>query len=222
VREVLATVSSSIIRVLVVDDHDLVVYALTKLLDRETDIEVVGSTGNGERAIELVASSAVDVVVLDRRLEDAIDAISLIGPLRDASEGTEVLVLSGASDEHAVFRAIEAGCRGFLSKDRPSSEVIDAVRAVASGQTVYPPGAIEGLERSRATAAAPVAELRPREAQVLQLLAEGRSTSEIADELYVSVNTVRNHVSAVMSKLGVHSRLEAVSEAVKLGLVRMG
>lgn len=202
------------IRVLLVEDHDLVVYALTKLLDAEPDIEVVGSTGNGERAIELTAALDVDVVVLDRRLEDNVDGFDLLARLGIVAPRAAVLIVSGANDDRSTARAMAAGSHGFVSKGRPSAEIIGAVRTVAAGGTVFPPGVPEHASGAEAL-------LSPREVQILELLAAGRSTSEMATELYVSVNTIRNHVNAVIKKLGAHSRLEAVAEGVRLGLVEM-
>ncbi|MEX2627941.1 MAG: response regulator transcription factor [Ilumatobacteraceae bacterium] len=208
------------VRVIVVDDHDLVVYALTRLLSAEDGIDVVASTGNGEQAVEMVGRHDVDVIVLDRRLEGGVDAIDLIPRLHDAAPHVKVLVLSGTSDDNAVARAVAAGCHGFLAKDEPSSQIVRAVRGVAAGEHVFAPSMLAGVLRSRVVD--PSQGLSPREVEVLQLLARGRSTNEIAAALYVSVNTVRNHVNNVMRKLDVHSRLEAVSAGVKLGLIEIG
>jgi DNA-binding NarL/FixJ family response regulator len=208
------------VRVIVVDDHDLVVYALTRLLSGEDGIDVVASTGNADEVLGLVDTHDVDVVVLDRRLEGGVDAIDLIPRLHATAPDLKVLVLSGTSDEHAIARAVTAGCHGYLAKDEPSSEIVRAVRAVAAGEHVFAPAVIAGVLRNRS--ADPSQGLSPREVEVLQLLARGRSTNEIAEALFVSVNTVRNHVNNVMRKLDVHSRLEAVSEGVKLGLIEIG
>lgn len=212
--------TGDVVRVIVVDDHDLVVYALTRLLSGEDGIDVVASTGNADDVLDLVDAHEVDVVVLDRRLEGGVDAIDLIPRLHATAPDLKVLVLSGTSDEHAIARAVAAGCHGYLAKDEPSSEIVRAVRAVAAGEHVFTPAVLAGVLRSRATD--PSQGLSPREIEVLQLLARGRSTNEIAEALYVSVNTVRNHVNNVMRKLDVHSRLEAVSEGVKLGLIEIG
>ncbi len=208
------------VRVIVVDDHDLVVYALTRLLSAEDGIDVVASTGDGEEAVRLVDQHAADVIVLDRRLEGGVDAIDLIPRIHAAAPDIKVLVLSGTSDDHAIARAVTAGCHGYLAKDEPSAEIVRAVRAVAAGEHVFAPAVLAGVLRSRAVD--PSQGLSPREVEVLQLLARGRSTNEIAEALYLSVNTVRNHVNNVMRKLDVHSRLEAVSEGVKLGLIEIG
>lgn len=204
----------STIRVLLVDDHDLVVFALTKLLDAEPDIEVVGSTGSGERALELAAGDDVHVVILDRRLEGGVDGIELLERFGDVAPRAAVLVVSGSNDDRSMARALSGGARGFVSKDRPSSDIVGAVRVVAGGGAAFPAGTGAHADRTAGV-------LSPREIEILELLAAGNSTSEMAATLYVSVNTVRNHVNAVIKKLGAHSRLEAVAEGVRLGLVEM-
>ncbi len=212
-------VSVEMINVLVVEDHDLVAYALTKVLEAEGGIKIVATTGNGDRALALVASHPVDVIVLDRRIDGGVDGIDLIEKFREVSPGVRVLLLSGTSDDRSVARAVEAGCHGYLVKDQSVTEVVSAVLAVSRGEMVFAPSVMPRVMRMLRPQGARTDELSPREVEVLQLLADGSTTAEIAAALFVSTNTVRNHISSIIRKLGVHSRLEAVSLGIKQGLV---
>lgn len=218
----LARVSVELINVLVVEDHDLVAYALTKVLEAEGGIKVVATTGDGGRALTLVGSHRVDVIVLDRRINGGVDGIDLIERFRETSPGVRILLLSGSSDDRSVARAVEAGCHGYLVKDQSVTEVVSAVLAVSRGEMVFAPSVMPRVMRMLRPQGARTDQLSQREVEVLQLLADGSTTADIASSLFVSTNTVRNHISSIIRKLGVHSRLEAVSLGIKQGLVDVG
>lgn len=208
---------ASVVRTMVVEDHAMVATALAAALDAEADLEVACVTGRASDVIPLALEHAVDVVVLDLRLAEGTDATELIRPLLDAQPSVKVLVLSAASDDHSVARALDAGCHGYLVKDQQVDELVAGVRAVARGEAVFAPVLLNRvLAHLRPRSQRPT-ELSARELEVLQLLAHGAATDEIAAQLYLSVNTVRNHIQNVIGKLGVHSRLEAVAHGIRAG-----
>lgn len=205
------------VRTMVVEDHAMVATALAAALDAEPDLEVVCMTGEASSVIPLALEHEVDVVVLDLRLAGGSDATDLIQPLLEANPDVKVLVLSAASDDHSVARALDAGCHGYLVKDQQVDELVAGVRSVARGEAVFAPVLLNRvLAHLRPKNQRPT-ELSARELEVLQLLAYGAATDDIAAQLYLSVNTVRNHIQNVIGKLGVHSRLEAVAHGIRAG-----
>lgn len=207
------------LRVLVVEDHELVALALARLLESEEGVEVVAMTGSGERAVAVVAAEQIDVIVLDLHLEGGVDAVDLVPRFREAAPEARILVLSGWMDDRSVARAVQAGCHGYVVKSQGAREIVDAVVAVAGGQLVFAPAVLPKVMRLLHPQSKRAGELSVRELEVLQHLAEGLSTEQIAAAMFVSVHTVRNHVQSVIKKLGAHSRLEAVALGVKQGLV---
>lgn len=207
------------IRVVVVDDHELVAEGLVRVLREHADIEVVGMAGSVAAGVALVESALPDVAIVDYQLQDG-DGAAAAARFRAASPDTRVLMVTGSTREHVVVAAVEAGCAGFLTKDNAVKELVSAVRAVHSGEGYLSTPALAGLlprlgRRYRRVGA----DLTPREREVLEALALGLSNREIAARLYLSVNTVRNHVQNVLAKLGAHSKLEAVAIAGREGLV---
>ena len=211
-------------RVLLVDDQQLWRQIVVMHLSTEADLEVVGEAADGATALALAAQLQPDLVVLDIDL-GAENGRDLLAPLRAASPSVQVLVLSGTEDVDDVVAAFGAGAVGFLAKDHPAEEFADALRTVAHGRPVLPPSATGAVleefrrqaTRTSAPAAAPV--LSDRELEVLGLLGEGKSNRQIGSELYISENTVKNHVRNILSKLEVSSRVEAVSRALGTGLL---
>lgn len=206
------------IRVLVVDDHRMFTENLVRLLDDEHDIDVVGTAARISEATDAVARTTPDIVLLDYLLPDG-DGTLAIHEIRRIAPGTKVVVLTALNDEAALMAALGAGCDGFVTKDRASDELVHAVRAVAAGEVQIPPDllarALPRLRRRESNART----LTRRELEVLELLAEGMSNPEIAGRLHISINTVRNHVQNLLTKLGAHSRLEAVALGIRQGLV---
>lgn len=205
------------IRVLIVDDHEVLSASLARVLDDEPDMVTVGLAKTLAQARAKLTTTAPDVLLLDRRLPDG-DGVAAIPELRTVRPGTSIVVLTAAVADDVLVQAIEAGAAGFVSKTRGLAEVTAAVRAAASGEAVISPEMLSRLlpKLSRAPGAEPG--LTRREQEVLNMLAEGLSNAAIAERLTVSVNTVRNHIANLSAKLGAHSKLEALSIAVRRGL----
>jgi two-component system, NarL family, response regulator DevR len=207
------------IRVLVVDDHELLAASLAQVLGQEDDLLPVGTATSLAEARNLLTQSLPDVVLLDHRLPDG-DGIAAIPELKALHPRAAYVVLTASTADHVLVAAIEAGATGFLSKTRSLDEVRSAVRAAHSGEAVISPELLARLlprlNRRRDPARA---ELTERELEVLALLAEGLTNAEIASRLVVSVHTVRNHVANLSAKLGAHSKLEALSVAIRQGLL---
>lgn len=207
------------IRVLVVDDHRMFAESLVRLLEDESDIEVVGTAARISEATEVVASTTPDMVLLDYLLPDG-DGTRAIDEIRRIAPETRIVVLTALNDETVLMAALGAGCDGFVTKDRAADELVHAVRAVAAGEVQIPADllarALPRLRHGEGDGGA----LTRRELEVLELLAEGMPNPEIAGRLHISINTVRNHVQNLLTKLGAHSRLEAVALGIRQGLVR--
>lgn len=210
---------TSIIRVLIVDDHEVLASSLAKTLDTEPDLRSVGVAGSLKRAAELIPTTAPDVLLLDHRLPDG-DGVAAIGQLRELRPSMAVIVLTASTSEHLMVAAVEAGVSGFLSKTRSLAEVTSAVRAAAVGEAVISPEMLARLlPRLGGTGRVGAATLTEREREILGLIAQGLSNAAIAERLVVSVNTVRNHVANLLAKLGARSKLEALSIAIRDGLL---
>ena len=204
-------------RVVIVDDHRMFVDSLVRLLGDEPDLVVVAVANTVAGGVEAAAVHKPDVVLLDFRLPDG-DAPSCIVQLRDVAPGARVLVMTGLSDEATLAAARNAQCAGVVTKDRAARDLLDAVRAVASGATVTPGEGREPRDHSRRSPANGRT-LSPRERVVLEHLAAGHSTTEVAASLHISSVTVRNHIQRLLSKLGAHSRLEAVAIGIEVGVI---
>lgn len=208
------------VRVLIVDDHEVLAASLAQALEAEPDLHVVGLAGTIERAALLIPSEAPDVLLLDHRLPDG-DGVAAIPRLRALRPSMAVVVLTASAAEHVLVAAIEAGVAGFVSKSRGLGELTSAVRAAAAGEAVISPEMLSRLlprfHRGRSGAAQ--AALTERERDVLALVAEGLTNAAIAERLTVSVHTVRNHVANLSAKLGASSKLEALAIAVREGLL---
>ncbi len=200
------------LRLLLVDDHLLVRRGLASLLDDEADLSVVAEAGSGEEAIALAAEHQPDVIILDLRLRD-MSGIEVATEL----EGQRILMLSSFMQEEDVRRAFEAGILGYLSKDKNSDELLNAIRAVGEGQQYLPPEISLLLAKSEWSA-----HLTDRELEILQWIARGRANKQIGEELSLSENTVKNHVKSILSKLNAKDRTHAVTEALKRGLFQLG
>ncbi|SEF23114.1 DNA-binding response regulator, NarL/FixJ family, contains REC and HTH domains [Amycolatopsis pretoriensis] len=205
------------IRVLLVEDHDMVAEALQLALDRADGITVVGRARSRAEAVADAGEHEPDVVLLDRRLADG-DALGILAELGET--GARVLVLTGDATPSVAVQVAKAGGAGLLLKSSQLGVLESAVRDVAAGGVVFDPELLpEIFDRLTGRAPARGAELTARERETLDLLAEGATTEEIGERLGVSRNTTRNHVQRVLEKLGARSKLEAVAVARREGLI---
>lgn len=214
------------IRIALADDQEMVRAGIRLLVDEEPDMTVVAEAADGAAAIDAVARSRPDVVVMDIRMP-GLDGIEATRRLVAAGSPTAVLVLTTFDDDEHVFGALRAGAAGFLLKESRPQELIDGIRAIHDGGSLVSSGPTRRLvERwAQLDAAGPSppatsADLTPREVEVLVGLARGRSNRELAAALFVSEATVKTHVSSLLAKLGLRSRVQAVVHAYESGIVR--
>lgn len=207
------------IRVLVVDDHDMFAESLTRILTDEDDIEVVGVAKSCAAAVRSVATLAPELAIVDFRLPDN-DGLTATTEIKRVSPGTRVLMVTGVGDSRLVPSAIEAGCSGFLTKDKAVRDLLAAVRLTHSGRVYLSPDLLNDLLPRLGVGHKRLgADLTIREREVLQLIAAGLPNKEVARRLYLSIHTIRHYVQNVLVKLGAHSKLEAVVLASRGGLV---
>ncbi|HEU4355306.1 MAG TPA: response regulator transcription factor [Actinomycetota bacterium] len=214
------------IRVLVADDQALMRTGFRMILDAQEDIEVVGEAMDGADAIRQFERLRPDVVVMDVRMP-TMDGIEATRRLSAAEPPARVLILTTFDLDEYVYEALRAGASGFLLKDRPSEELVAAVRVIAAGEALLAPSVTRRLieEFARRPAAGPPAgleELTEREREVLVLMAQGLSNAEIAGSLFVAETTVKTHVGRVLQKLRLRDRAQAVVLAYESGLIRPG
>ena len=211
------------IRVLFVEDHQLLADALSAMLGREPDIDVVGVAGTVAEARSM-SRERLDVVLMDYRLPDGTGA-EATRAIKARWPAARVVMVTALTDDETVLESIQAGADGYLTKDRAAEDVVHAVRAAHAGETLLPRNVI--VEIARRVAAARergderqmIEPLTPRELEVLRALTEGLSTPDICKRLFIAPNTLRTHVQNIMGKLRVHSKLEAVAFALRHRLV---
>jgi DNA-binding NarL/FixJ family response regulator len=207
------------IRVFVLDDHEVVRRGVKELLDAEPDMEVVGEAATAESAVGRVPLLGVDVAVLDVRLPDG-DGVEVCREIRSASPGTACLMLTGYGDDRAVLAAIMAGAAGYAMKHAQGMDVVESVRAVAEGRSALGPEAAQrvmALLREKAETTDPLAALSSQEKRVLDLIGEGLTNREIAERMFLSEKTVKNYVSALLTKLGMKRRSQAAALVARIG-----
>ena len=209
------------IRVLVVDDHEMVREGLMAMLQTERDIEVVGQTGSGAAVVDLVETTRPDVVLLDARLPD-VSGVEVCRRLSLSHPGVAVVILTTYTDPDLVQECIQAGARGYVVKDVERFSLKESIRAVYRGQAVLAPQvAGHVIERSRTPqqAGSRRAALSASQVAILRLISRGHSNREIAAEVHLSENTVKTHVQEIFRKLGVRNRVEAAILAGKSGWI---
>lgn len=213
------------VRILLADDHPIVRDGVRLLLERAPDLVVVGEAGDGPEALQLVAALRPDVLVLDVALP-GLSGIEVARRLRAAGSPVRVLVLSAHDDEACVRGVLSSGAAGYLLKDEARQTIVDAVRGVARGERGWLSRRVaahafrcEGAADRGAPGASPA--LTPREREVLRLVAQGQDNARIAGALGISVETVRTHVTAILGKLRVRSRADAVAWAWMRGLINV-
>ena len=214
--------SGDAIRVMICDDHALFRRGLIMVLESEDGVDVVGEAEDGEEAIRRCEELAPDVVLMDVRMP-RVSGIEATRAIADSVPTTKILMLTVSDEEDDLYDAIKAGATGYLLKEISIEEVADAIRAVVSGQSLISPSMASKLlteftnlaKKADEKQAVPSPRLTDRELEVLKLVAQGMSNREIASELYISENTVKNHVRNILEKLHLHSRMEAVVYAVR-------
>lgn len=206
---------SNLIRVLVVDDHPVVRMGLGSMLGTQKDISVVGMLASGADALSCLPKIRPDVVLIDLRMPE-MDGVDAIMALRAADPKLKILVLTNYQMDEDVFNALQAGAVGYLLKTAPQEEIVSAIRAVNQGKLCIPP-AIAAKLAGRISHSA----LSARETEVLQFVAKGLTNKEIGSILFISDKTARNHVISLMAKLDAKDRTEAVTIAIRKGLIRV-
>ena len=215
--------SDGIIKVLIADDHELVRYALRNMLEAESDIEVIGEAEDGEGAVRGAAELSPDVALLDLRMP-GIGGVEACRQLTEASPDVKVLILTSFDDDEEVFGVLAHGAAGYILKDTKPDSVVQAVRSVADGQSVFD----SKIATRVISGQKPTEEdeklkdvLSDREMEVLRLMAKGMSNKEIGKTLWIGETTVKTHVSHILRKFGQADRTQAVLAAVKAGLVSL-
>ncbi|WP_425472953.1 response regulator [Vallicoccus soli] len=227
-REGVAPGGADPIRVLVVDDHALFRRGLEMVLGQEEDISVVGEAGDGAEALDLARELTPDIVLMDIRMPRR-DGIQACTAIKDVVPSAKIIMLTISDEEADLYEAIKAGATGYLLKEISIDEVASAIRAVAGGQSLISPSMASKLltefasmvKRSDERQQLPAPRLTDRELQVLRLVARGLNNRDIAKELFISENTVKNHVRNILEKLQLHSRMEAVVYAVREKLLEI-
>jgi len=212
------------IRVIIVDDQELFRRGLTMLMDAEPGLDVVGEAGDGATGIELAGRVAPDVVLLDVRMPK-VSGIEACVAIKETVPAAKILMLTVSDEESDLYEAVKSGANGYLLKDSSIEEVAQAVRVVADGQSLISPSMavklIDEFKQMSQPDRGPATTLRltERELEVLRLVAQGLNNKDIAKRLFISENTVKNHVRNLLEKLQLHSRMEAVLYAVREKLV---
>ncbi len=216
------------IRLMIADDHELFRRGLRMVLEDEDDIEVIGEASDGEVAVELAREHAPDVVVMDVRMP-GLTGIEAARRVKEEEPGTKILMLTISDEEDDLYEAIKAGANGYLLKEISIDEISHAVRSVHSGQSLISPSMASKLldefaamiKKEEQKEEVPAPRLTPREMEVLEHVAQGMNNREIAKALFISENTVKNHVRNILEKLHLHSRMEAVVYAVREKLLEI-
>lgn len=208
-----------VINVVIIDDHRMFAESLARLLSAEDDIVVVGVANRGAAGIDLANSLLPDVVLVDYQMPD-LNGVEVGAEIKRLHPKMMVVMLTGSADDRVLLSSIEAGCSGFLTKDHAAAEVADAIRAAAAGEALISPAMLARLLPKLSRSNRSLGDdLTERELDTLRSLARGASSKAIAEELNLSLNTVRNYVQSLLTKLNAHSKLEAVSTAVREGII---
>jgi len=216
------------IRVLIADDHAIFRRGLRTVLAYEDDIELVGEAADGEEAVAMAEENVPDVILMDIRMPK-VSGIEATKVIRDSVPGARIVMFTVSDEDSDLYEAIRAGAVGYLLKEVAIDEIAESVRAVAQGQSLISGSMAAKLvhefnalmTRSDKQPKMPGPRLTDRELQILRCIAEGKSNKDIGDELFISENTVKNHVRNILEKLHLHSRMEAVMYAVRENLLEI-
>jgi two-component system NarL family response regulator len=203
------------LRILIADDHGVVRNGLRALIDQQEDMETVGQARNGGEAVEMFASLAPDVTLMDLQMP-LVDGVEAITRIRARDPMARIVVLTTYDGDEDIYRALRAGAMAYVLKDAEVEELFRTARAVFAGRTCIPPAVASKLaERTRGV------HLTPRELEVLRLMVVGRSNSVIAQTLFVAESTVKTHINSILAKLGAEDRTEAAAIALRRGIVHL-
>ena len=216
----------SSIKVLIVDDHEMFCESLAALISMKDDIEVVGLASSGAEAIRKTELLRPDIILMDIKMK-GIDGIEAMRKIKEKSPDIDFIMLTMYDDEEYVMESIKAGAKGYVLKESPSSKVLEAIRTVGTGKAFFDPNSssrvIEGIQRQRGQKGPRPEEdeaiLSPREIDILRLMAEGYSNKEISNKLFISPHTTRNHIANIFMKLNCQTRMKAVIEGKRKGLI---
>ena len=203
------------IRILVVDDHHVVRQGLVALINSVEDMEVIGEAGDGRKGVELHRQHSPDVTIMDLRLP-ILGGVEAIQEIRRQSPQARVIVLTTFDGDENIYRALQAGARGYLLKDMFGDELMDAIRTVHAGKTRIPPIVAQRLAERMGGP-----DLTNRELDVLRLIVAGKSNKEIGNDLHISEATVKTHINNLLGKLGVSDRTQAATSAIQRGIVQL-
>ena len=209
------TSQSTLLRVLIADDHLIVRQGLATIINRNPEMTVIAQAEDGQQAIDLFREYQPDVTLMDLRMPE-VGGVEAISAICAEFKPARIIVLTTYDGDEDIYRGLHAGAQGYLLKDTKSKELLNAIRTVARGQQYIPPDVGAKLVQRLNNP-----ELRERELEVLGLMAQGMSNLEIAAALSISENTVKTHVNRILSKLGVSDRTRAVIAAVKRGIVSL-
>jgi len=211
------------IKILIVDDHPVVREGIGAMLKREPDFKIIGEASNGVEAVDRALELIPDIVLMDLRMPE-MDGVEAIERIKAQRPDIKFIILTTYSDDEYIFKGIAAGARAYLLKDAPREELFKAIRAVSRGESLIQPVVASKVldklaELSRKTPAMDT--LSDREIEVLQLMAKGVSNKDIADQLSITQSTVKTHITSIFQKLNVTTRTEAVTTALKKGIIKL-
>ena len=211
------------IKILIADDHPVVREGVIAMLSREVDFDVVGEAKDGVEAVKKTKELSPDVVLIDLRMPE-MDGVEAMRQIKSVMPEVKFIILTTYSDDEYIFSGIEAGARAYLLKDAPREDLFKAIRAVYRGESLIQPVVASKLldrfsELSRRTPSGE--ELSGRELEILSLMAKGAANKEISAQLNIAQSTVKTHITNIFQKLGVNDRTEAVTQALKKGIIRL-